>query len=373
MNKILKSPARYVQGQGLLDNLDSFLPKGGNDFLVITSESGNTRITPILDKCFDGKDYNLYYELFRGECTEREVERLRDKVKECGCSGVIGIGGGKIIDTTKAVAHYTDLPMIVIPTVASTDAPCSSLSILYKDNGEFDSYLFLNNCPDVVLVDTSVIAKAPARLLVAGMGDALATYFEARACRNSGKNNQVGGKPTRTATEIAALCWKYLKADGVTAKIAVEAGVCTEAVENIVEVNTYLSSVGFESGGLAAAHAIQKGFTHIPELHQIYHGEKVAFCTVAQLILENAPREELEEVMKFCVSVGLPITFEDMGYTLINLSDIKKAAEVSCVPKSTIHNMPFEVTPQMVYSALLATDALGKQYKVDKFCKERKE
>lgn len=363
VSRILKSPAKYIQGDGVLKDLDLYIKGMGKKFLVIISKSGTARIKPILNKCFDGKEYNLHYETFTGECTSAEIERLKNIGSEYGCSAVIGIGGGKIIDTAKAVAGSLTIPMVIIPTVASTDSPCSSLSILYKENGEFDSYLFLNNCPEVVLVDTGIIAKAPSRLLVAGMGDALATYFEARACRNSGKNNQVGGRPTRTATELAALCWRYLKEDGLKAKIAVESGACTEAVENIVEVNTYLSSVGFESGGLGAAHAIQKGFTHISELYEAYHGEKVAFCTIAQLILENAPTRELEEVIEFCESVGLPITFADMGYINISLEDIKKAAEVSCVPKSTIHNMPFKVTPKMVYSALLAADAIGNKYK----------
>lgn len=366
MSRILKSPAKYIQGEGVINELDLYLQGMGKELLVIISKSGLMRIKPILNKCFAGKDYNLKYETFTGECTSAEIERLKTKGKEHGTSAIIGIGGGKIIDTAKAVACGLTIPMVIIPTVASTDSPCSSLSIIYKENGQFDSYLFLNNCPEVVIVDTGIIAKAPARLLIAGMGDALATYFEARACRNSGRNNQVGGLPTRTATELAALCWKYLKEDGVKAKTAVEAGTCTEAVENIVEVNTYLSSVGFESGGLGAAHAIQKGFTHIPELHEIYHGEKVAFCTIAQLILENAPIEELNQVIEFCFKVGLPITFADMGYVNVNLEEIEKAAEVSCVPKSTIHNMPFKVTPLMVYSSLLAADALGKKYKKEK-------
>lgn len=363
MSRILKSPSKYVQGNGVLLGLDNYLEGMGNNLLVIISTSGLKRIKPLLDQCFENKEYTVNYEIFSGECTREEVNRLVSQAKSENCTAILGVGGGKILDTAKAVSHYSQLPMIIVPTVASTDSPCSSLSILYKENGEFDSYLFLTKCPDMVLVDTGVIAKAPSRLLVAGMGDALATYFEARACRNSGRNNQVAGKPTRTATELAGLCWKYLKEDGLKAKIAVDNKVCTEAVENIVEVNTYLSSVGFESGGLGAAHAIQKGFTHIPELHDIYHGEKVAFCTITQLILENAPKAELNEVIEFCVSVGLPITFKDMGYDNIDLELVKKASEVACVSNSTIHNMPFDVTPDMVYSALLAANAIGTEYR----------
>lgn len=125
--------------------------------------------------------------------------------REQKSTAVVGIGGGKILDTAKAVAHYAVLPAVIVPTVASTDSPCSSLSVVYLDSGEFDHYLFLNRCPDmVVVVDTAVVAKALVALLVAGMGDAMATYFEARTCRASGSDNQTAGKPTRAATGLAA-------------------------------------------------------------------------------------------------------------------------------------------------------------------------
>lgn len=279
------------------------------------------------------------------------------------CTSIVGIDGGKIFDTAKAVAFYAGLPVVIVPTVASSDSPCSSLSVIYRENGEFDRYLFLDRCPDIVLVDTAVIAKAPAKLLSAGMGDAMATYFEARACRASGSNNQTAGKPTYAASGLAEMCWRYLQREGVSALRAVEAGVCNEALETIVEVNTYMSSVGFESGGLAAAHAIQKGFTFIPQIHELYHGLKVAFCTLAQLSMEHAEKDEIDAVLHFCCDVGLPVCFADMGCENVDPALLRKAAEKACVPGSTVHNMPFPVTPDMVYSALLAADRMGSDFR----------
>ena len=155
------------------------------------------------------------------------------------------------------------------------------------------------------------------------------------------------------------MCWENLKRDGLAAKMALDAKVCTEAVETIVETNTYLSGVGFESGGLAAAHGIQKGFTFIPALREQLHGFNVAFCVLAQLVLEDS-LEELEEVMTFSRSVGLPICFADLGYENVDPQEVRNAAEKACVPTSTIHNMPFEVTSEMVYHALMAADAYGR-------------
>ena len=363
MSKILKSPAKYVQGPETLKTLDQYLQGMGNRLLIIISQSGTKRICPALEQCFAGKDYVLHYEVFQGECSQNQIDRLVAAAKDQDSTVVIGIGGGKILDTAKGVAYYAGLPVVIGPTVASTDSPCSSLSVVYRDNGEFERYLFLDTCPDMVLVDTAVITKAPVKLLVAGMGDAMATWFEARACRASGKDNQVHAKPTRAATGLASMCWEYLQRYGLQAKEDVEAGTCSEAVETIVEVNTYLSSVGFESGGLAAAHAIQKGFTFIPQLHEQYHGNKVAFCTLTQLMLEKAPEEERNAVLGFCCDVGLPVCFADMGYSELDHARLYLAAEKACVEGSTIHNRPFPVTPDMVYAALLEADAAGRAYR----------
>lgn len=362
MSKILKSPAKYVQGPNTLRTLDQYLQGMGNRLLVIISPNGMKRMQDTLESCFSGKPYELTYELFQGECSQRQIDQLTNCAKEKDCTTVIGIGGGKILDTAKAVAYGAGLRTVIIPTVASTDSPCSSLSVIYRDNGEFERYLFLNTCPDMVLVDTSVIAKAPAALLVAGMGDAMATWFEARACGTSGSPNQVGGQPTRAAAGLAAMCWDLLQECGPQAKKDVEDGSCSAALETIVEVNTYLSSVGFESGGLAAAHAIQKGFTMIPQLHRQYHGCKVAFCTLTQLVMEAAPEQEVDAVLRFCCDVGLPVCFADMGYLKPDPALLRLAAEKACVPGSTVHHMPLPVTPELIYEAMIKADSLGRDY-----------
>ena len=250
-----------------------------------------------------------------------------------------------------------------MPTIASTDAPCSALSVIYSDEGVFEEYLFLPANPNLVLVDTDVVSAAPARLLVSGMGDALATYFEARAVKASDSGTCAGGKATNAAISLAKLCYDTLIENGLRAKLAVERHVCTRAVENVIEANTLLSGIGFESGGLAAAHAVHNGLTVLEASHQFYHGEKVAFGTLVQLVLEDAPTEEIEEVIDFCLDVDLPVCLEDIGITDPKPEEIMAAAEATCAPAETIHNMPFEVTPDKVYAAIMGADALGRFYK----------
>ncbi|HIT90723.1 MAG TPA: iron-containing alcohol dehydrogenase, partial [Candidatus Merdenecus merdavium] len=239
-----------------------------------------------------------------------------------------------------------------------TDAPCSALSVLYTEEGEFLKYLFLKQNPNLVLVDTDMIVKAPTRLLVAGMGDALATYFEARACQATESETCAGGSATMTAVALAKLCYDTLIEKGELAKRAVDQNVSSKAVEKVIEANTLLSGMGFESGGLAGAHAIHNGFTVLPECHDVYHGEKVAFGTLVQLVLEDA--HELMKTLNFCKSVGLPTTLSQLGIKEVTSEKIMAVAKAATVETESIHHMPFKVTDKDVYDAIFTLDALGR-------------
>ena len=154
--------------------------------------------------------------------------------------------------------------------------------------------------------------------------------------------------------------------DGWKAKISCENHVVSESLEKIVETNILLSGLGFESGGLAAAHAIHDGLTILVGTHKYFHGEKVAFGTIAQLVLENAPMEELEEVLEFCLSVGLPVCLEDIGVDAITEDELREVAEKACIPKESIYAMPFPVTVEKVAAAIKMADVIGKSYKNSK-------
>ncbi len=360
MTKIIGSPGRYIQGSRELENLCRHASEFGKKLFVLTSASGKQRVEPVISK--GQGDTQIIYETFEGECCRSEINRVMESCKKTGCNAIVGIGGGKIHDTAKAAAHYLELPVIIVPTIASTDAPCSALSVIHTDDGTFEDYLFLPSSPDMVIVDTDIVSKAPVRLLVSGMGDALATYFEARACSRSDAMNCLGGKSTMAAMALAGLCYDTLISDGVNAMLAVKEKICTKAVENIIEANTYLSGIGFESGGLAGAHAIHNGLTAIKETHCMYHGEKVAFGTIVQLVLENASDEELSEVISFCIHVGLPVTLAQLGITEISKDELMEVANLSAADNDTLGNMPFEVTPDDVYAAIIAADAIGRHY-----------
>ena len=357
--KIVSSPGKYIQGPGELGKLEFYAANYGQKALIICDDFVMNMTEDIVSESFAAGSMTYIMELFNGECSKTEIARLQEIASKKNCDVIIGIGGGKTLDTAKAIAYHMKKSVLIVPTIASTDAPTSALSVIYTDEGTFDEYLVLPTNPSVVLMDTTIIAAAPVRLLVSGMGDAMATYFEARACGIANKTTMAGAHPTEAALALAKLCYTTLIAEGYKAKLAVESKVSSIAVEKIIEANTYLSGIGFESGGLAGSHAIQNGFTVLEDCHKFYHGEKVAFGTITQLVLENAPICELEEVIGFCKSVGLPTTLKDLNLANATKEQLMEVAIAATVEDETIHNMPFEVTADAVYSAILTADKLG--------------
>ena len=360
MATIFISPSKYIQGAGEMSRIGSYVEKLGKKALCIISKGGQKRHGEQIKASFGASDTDAVFEIFNGECSYTEIHRIEKIVKQNACDVVVGIGGGKIFDTAKAVAYYCGIPVAVVPTVASTDAPCSALSVIYTDEGVFQEYLFFPSNPNIVLMDTEIIAKSPVRMTVSGMGDAMATYFEARACFQSGATTCAGGHVGVAALGIAKLCYDTLIEEGVKAKAAIDAGACTKAVEKVIEANTLLSGIGFESGGLAGAHAIHNGLTVLPECHHMQHGEKVNFGTLTQLVLENIPIEDLSDLLDWMTEVGLPVTFEELGITDTSREHLLPAAEAACAEKDTIRNLPFPVDPEKVYNAMLAADQYGK-------------
>ena len=373
MRKAFICPTKYVQGEHELYNLGYFVKTFGDSALLIAHPDDIARVQKQLDETSARFGVRFVPGDFHGECSRPEIARMQALAQENACACTIGLGGGKAIDTAKCVAQGDAL--IICPTIAATDAPTSHSAVMYTEDGAFDDYAYFKQSPSVILIDTAVIAQAPTRFLVSGMGDALSTYFEARATSASFSNVNAGlpcgareglcptAKGTMASMALATLCYQTLLSDGVKAKTACDANLVTPALENIVETNILLSGLGFESGGLAAAHAIHDGLTLLPGTHKYFHGEKVAFGTLAQLMLENAPTQEIHQVLDFCLAVGLPVCLEDIGVDSITPEELMAVAEKSCIPEESIYSMPFPITVEAVAAAIQAADRYGKAYK----------
>jgi glycerol dehydrogenase len=356
------SPGRYFQGPGILDDLHDYTSLYGERVFAVIDIFFFEAYTKKYTDIFSSKNSKIMTAAFGGEVSEKEIVRITELAKDFNPQVVVGIGGGKTLDAAKAVADNYKVPVIISPTTASTDAPCSALSVIYKENGEHSHARHYVGSPNIVLMDSDVITKAPIRFLVSGMGDALSTYFEARANDESDSPNYISGgyRRPKVAMAIAKLCYDILLEDGLKAYLAAKNGICTEAVENIIEANTLLSGLGFENTGCAGAHSVGDGITGLPEGKKTLHGERCAFGVVCQLVGEGRDMSEIKEVIDFNISVGLPITLQDMGIEPTE-ANVRKIAEVSM--HSFWDAEPFKVNEEKVYRDILGANAIGHYFK----------
>lgn len=365
MSRILLAASRYIQGAGAIHEAGLHALRLGNNVLAIGGKTALSLCGEALEKSLAEQGIAFRQELFLGISSRSEIHRLVDVATSAGANIIVALGGGASIDAGKAVSHEMNLPVIVVPTTAATDGPCSALAVVYSDEGVFEEYLHLRRNPDCVLMDTAIVANSPVKFLVAGMGDAVAGFWESGTCTRSGKANSFcgGDIPTLTAQAMSRLCYQTLLESGYQAKLAVEKKMVTPAVEAIVEANTLMSGLSSENGGHAGAHSIHNGFTTLPATQKKLHGEKVAFGVLAQIVMEGRPQKDLEEVQNFCAQVGLPVCLGDLNLPDPTDAEIRQVAEASVAAGETIHATWFTVTADQVAAAIWAADALGREFK----------
>lgn len=363
---IFTSPSKYVQGPGVLNELGTYLAPLGDNPLIVSDDTVWGLIGESVASGLKGAGIAFERVGFGTFATAASVDDLVEKIRAGGHGVIVGLGGGSAIDAAKAAGHLADIRWASVPTAASSDAPTSALSVIYTEEGEFSEYRFFPRNPDLVLIDTAVVANAPVRFLVGGIGDALATWIEARATARGQSDTMAGARPTRSATALANLSWELLHENALGAIDAVRAKAVTPALEATVEACTLLSGLGFESGGLAAAHAIHNALTAAPQTHGLTHGEKVNLGTTVQLILEGADTEEIEDFIEFSALVGLPTTLTEVGLTLEDEKELRAVSEAAVVEGETIHSMPFPVNAEMVYSALRSAEQISRRVRTAK-------
>ncbi len=360
--RVLIAPQRYVQGDGVLDHLGRYLSIVPSERVaILIDKAGQQRDGARLLNSLNSAKIESEVVTFHGECSTEEVDRVVEVLQAMATpvDSVVAVGGGKCLDAGKCVAQRLAMPMVSVPTLASTDAPCSALSVMYTAEGVFSDVEFSPRSPALVAIDTRIVAEAPVRFLVAGIGDAMATWYEARTCFDNPRARSVlGARPTLATSAIGELCADTLFEYGLSAVEAVKRSEVNDALENIVEANTLLSGMGFESGGLAVAHSIAQGLTVVPEVHRNYmHGEMVAIGLLTQLVLEKS-FDEARKVAGFFAKVGLPAHLGQISLSLSNeaqLGDVMKTAMM--LP--FVANEPFAVTTESLLTAAARAHELG--------------
>src|SRR5262245_34840324 len=354
------APQRYIQGADVLAHLGRYLSLlHARRVAILISGGGQRRHGVVLADSLRSAGIASVVRTFGGECSLEEIETHARALKTERIDCVVAVGGGKCVDAGKGVAFRLDTPVVIAPTLASNDAPCSALSILYSPDGVWAGAEFYPCSPALVVVDTGIVAAASERYLVSGMGDAMATWYEASVClRNEHAVTTIGARPTLASVAIGEVCANTLFESGAAAAAAVADGQVNAALEAVVEANTLLSGLGFESGGLAAAHAFAQSFTGVPAAKANHlHGEMVAMGTLAQLILETRP-DEARRVATFFARVGLPVYLGHLSIDAGNANDLDTIVG-GALGFPFIGNMPMAIDAAVLRKGLLAAHELG--------------
>lgn len=364
MNKVFIAPRRYVQGPDTLKEAGTLIGAIGKKALILWDATvkgivGETLLASLNEAGIEVVDVD-----FNGDSTKGEADRVAKVMTDNAVDVSIAVGGGKTLDTVKAAAAIAGTKVVTIPTIASNDSPTSSFTVWYDEEGNCTGFESWGVNPDLVLVDTQVIANGPVAAFVAGMGDALGTWVEADACTQVTAPNLAGGTSTLVATAIAKLCYEVLMESGVDSMKAVEANTVNEAVEKVVEANVLMSGLGFESGGVATAHMVANCLPSFPECHGLMHGHEVGFGVITQLCLDKTFDDaERIKIVDFEIAIGLPVTFADIGLEGVERERLKVIGDICGGEGSLCANHPFEVTSEDVVNAMIAADELGRERK----------
>jgi glycerol dehydrogenase len=357
--KVTVGPAQYIRNKGLLEAAGTYIKNFGNSAALIGGHTSKEIVEVSLRKSLSEHGILLKHSLwYGGESSESNIDRLVADLRDEKIDVLIVAGGGKAIDTVKAVAYQLNKPLVAIPTIAATCAAATPITILYSNEGEFIGIERKSKAPDLVLVDSEIIMEAPVRFLIAGIGDTLAKYFETKSSVKKATPTALN----QTAIAIAGQVYKTLLEIGKESVNAVRAQTVTKEFENVIDtvilVSGSVSGYGGDDCRTAGAHAIYSGLTIFPEVHHTYHGEIVAFGILAQLCMENTSDDELKTLISYYQEVGLPFTLKQMGITNLTDSQWRRLGDIT-VTIEDMANMPFVVTTEMVIEAVRRADEIG--------------
>lgn len=348
------APAQVVRGANVLASQRSAIARLGQRPLIVGGDRSLTVADPFLAPAV--AELPTAQASYGTDCSETAQASLQQAVSQHQADLIIGVGGGKALDAAKLLAHHCQLPIVTVPTSAATCAAWTALSNVYSETGAFLYDVPLDRCPDLLILDYDLVATAPSRTLIAGIGDALAKWYEA----------SVSSGTSERATVIAAVQQARVLRDLLLQKTAAALATPGGAEwREVVDASVLLAGVIGGLGGAqcrtVAAHAVHNGLTHLSASHGTLHGEKVAYGILVQLRLEEmgtgsglalAARQQL---IQFYTEFGLPQTLEDLGMGLITVADLRRAAEVACREGSDIHYLPFTVTPESLMAAMVST------------------
>lgn len=358
ITRIFAATSRYVQGPGVLDDLGGYVRALGKRPLVVTDQDVARLLGVRLEASFQAALLDAALVQFPGEVTQEAIQSIACHARTLGADVVVGVGGGKALDTAKGVARSLDCRFVSVPSIASNDGPASASIAIYDDSHHMVEVQQLLRNPDLVVVDTAVIAGAPLRFLLAGIGDAISKKFEAEACAAAGAPTLLGAPASLTGLLAADACYRVIRNHALPAVRAVQAGQLTEDVEALIEATVLLSTLSFENGGLSVSHALARGFPYLPRAAGSLHGAHVAYGLLVQLVLENRPPVLMDELLAFYRDLGLPTRLADFGLEAATEAEVWELAEKSTLSPS-LARFPRPLDARQLVAAIRQVEALG--------------
>lgn len=326
---VFGAPRRYVQGPGVLSIIGGELANIGKSAILLADERVLGIVGPTVADSCAAAGVELTTLKFLGEITYAEIDRLVAQVGSSSPDIVVAAGGGKTIDTGKLVSRALGARFVSVPTVASNDSPTSHIAVVYDAQHKLVAVEENKANPDLVLVDTAIIAKAPLTLLSAGVGDALVKRFEVEQCINAKGKNVFGAASPLSALALARACYDTVREHTVPAYAAIGRGEIDHHLEALIEASVLMSGLAFESGGLSVSHGMTRGLSVIPSIANALHGHQVAYGLLVQLVLENRDDAFMTDMRGFYREAQLPLKLADLGHDGRSNSDIDTIAQVS--------------------------------------------
>lgn len=357
---VFGAPRRYVQGPGVMAEAGREIARLGQSTILVIDPAIKASVGATIERGCTEASVELEVLDFGGESSPDEIDRLLGLAASFQVDVVVAAGGGKCIDIGKALAKRLSARVVTVPTIASNDAPTSHIYVLYDSDHRLLRVEELDHNPDLVLVDTEVIARAPADLLRAGIGDALVKKYEVEQCIAVNGRNVFGSKPSIAALAMARGCYDTLRADAVAALAAVSAKKPDAALERIVEACVLLSGLSFENGGLSIAHAMTRGVSAIKAIAGTAHGYQVVYGLTVQLLLEGRDDRFMADYAAFCREVGLPISLAALGLKTPSAEDCNTIAELTLAAPH-LKNFTRLVSKEQFLDAMRRAEALDAQ------------
>lgn len=308
----IKTPSLYINEIDAIDRIGIIIKNEVNHPLIVWSKSAKRVTQDKIATSLEAEKISYAEVLFEGFPTIKKAEQYAKKALEEKCDAIIAVGGGKVMDVSKAAGNKAKIKIITVPTIAATCASWAAVSIIYTEEGDFEQFVPNKKTADIIIADTKIIAQAPVRYIRAGIVDTLAKWYETAA--SEGENNEFSNSIAVLNSKVAL---DFLLKNSTKIIQNIENGIIDDYVKKTIDAIIYIAgNVGSYVGDRAFsgfAHPFYHAARRIPETRNILHGELVAVGLLIQAVLEERNETQIKEIIRQFGGIGEAFTLEESG------------------------------------------------------------